>query len=85
MQASAIEFELPDPAGIVTRGGEIVETDILEQMRSEPQGGHSAPPPEGDNLRMVTKSGDGHDGSEKGGQCDHFSYSLALWSVSPWC
>ena len=85
MQVSAIEFELPDPAGIVARRGEVVEADILEQMRSEPQGGQGAPAPQGDDLRMVTKGGDGQDGGEEGGQRDHFSYSLALWSVSPWC
>ena len=85
MQVSAIEFELPDPAGIVAGRGEIIEADILEQMRSQPQGDHRATPPQGDDLRMVAKGGNRQDRGEKSGQRDHFSYSLALWSVSPWC
>jgi len=85
MQASAVEIELPDPAGVIAGLGEAIETDILEQVGSQPQGGNRAPPPMGDNLGMIAKGGNGQNRSGKDGQCDHFSYTLALWSVSPWC
>ena len=84
MQALAIEFELPDPAWIVTRHDKVIEAHVLEQMRGEPKRCHSATTPKGDDLRVVAKGGNRQDESENG-QCDHFSYSLALWSVSPWC
>jgi hypothetical protein len=64
MQASAIEFELPDPAWIITRRCDVIKADILKQMRGEPQGSHRPATPEGDDLGTVAQGRNGQEQSE---------------------